>query len=650
MQLVAEGRLRLEADRYVPIGDLTSLAVPETLTALIASRLDGLDPADRALVSDAAVLGQSFTLAGLSAVSGMEEADLEPRLRSLVRRELLTLEADLRSPERGQYAFVQALIREVAYNTLARTDRKVRHLAAARFFEALGTDELAGALAGHYLAARDNAPGGPERDALAGQARLALRGAGERAAALGSHDQALGFFEQALAVTSEPAAEVELLQRVGASATAAGRYDLAESSYHRAIELTRSVDARSGTARAIGSLARSLLTGRRTVDALALLEPASMEFADLAPDPTIIALDGQLARAYLLNGDHRRAVSASEPVLEAAEHADLPEILADTLVTKGTALAWLGRVQEGTGIIEIGERIARSHGLALTLLRALRNRSATLGFDVDANTVRQLADEILTLARRLGERPSIIDATDGLGWCAVLFDGDAEAALDTWAGILQDDLDPADRIPSMNASVVLHAWRGDPVDESLAQLELLAMSVSEPGFRTISLETRGWVAFSAGRLDTAQEEWAARIEASPGDAAFLIPWVARAALWNLDAVRAEAFAEKLDATGVHLPAVELRRLSLQAGRAALAGDAGAVGFYTAVIAGWRQLGQTLEEAFTGIDMATLLDPAEPGVRAAAERSREILVRLKATPFIERLDAALARQGAARSAT
>ena len=195
--LLAEGRLDLRDGVYVPVGDLSTLAVPETLTALIASRLDSLDPVDRAVVSDGAVLGQSFTLAGLEAISGRAEAELEPRLRALVRREILTLEADPRSPERGQYAFVQALIREVAYNTLARADRKSRHLAAARYFEGLGSDELAGALAGHYLAARENAPEGPERDALAAQARVAFRGAAERAAGLGAHDQATGFFEAA---------------------------------------------------------------------------------------------------------------------------------------------------------------------------------------------------------------------------------------------------------------------------------------------------------------------------------------------------------------------------------------------------------------------------------------------------------------------
>ena len=103
--------------------------------------------------------------------------DLEPRLKTLVRREILTRDSDQRSAEQGQYAFVQALIREVAYNTLSKKDRKVRHLAAARYFEQLGSDELASALAGHYLAAHANASEGGEADALAGTGtrRIACR-------------------------------------------------------------------------------------------------------------------------------------------------------------------------------------------------------------------------------------------------------------------------------------------------------------------------------------------------------------------------------------------------------------------------------------------------------------------------------------------
>src|SRR4029079_11225121 len=152
-----------------------------------------------------------------------------PQLRDLVRREILTLDVDPRSPERGQYAWVPALIREVAYGTLAKRDRKARHLAAARFFEGLGTDELAGALATHYLAAYQNASEGEEADALAGQARIALRAAADRARALGAHAQAVVFLRLALTVTSEPTDQAELLEQIGEAAASIERYDEAEA-------------------------------------------------------------------------------------------------------------------------------------------------------------------------------------------------------------------------------------------------------------------------------------------------------------------------------------------------------------------------------------------------------------------------------------
>ena len=242
--LLADGRLEQEDGAYRPVGDLDDLAVPETLTALIGARLDALDPVDRSLVQDAAVLGQSFTLAGLSAISGSEASELEPRLQALVRRELLTRDMDPRSPEQGQYVFVQALIREVAYNTLAKQDRKTRHLAAARFFEQLGSEELAGALAGHYLAAHATVPEGPEADALAAQARIALKAAADRAVALGAHDQAVVFLEQALTVTDDPAEQGEILERAGESARIAARHERAIELLQRAIE----VHGRAGTA------------------------------------------------------------------------------------------------------------------------------------------------------------------------------------------------------------------------------------------------------------------------------------------------------------------------------------------------------------------------------------------------------------------
>ena len=162
---------------------------------------------------------------------------LEPRLRSLARQEILTSSLDARSPERGQYAFVQALIREVAYNTLSRRDRRDRHLAAARFFESLGSEELAGALAGHYLSAHENATEGPEADALAAQARIALRAAAERAAGLGSHAQAVSLLDQAMRVTTDPAELADTLERSAESASLMSAHDDAVARITRAEEV-----------------------------------------------------------------------------------------------------------------------------------------------------------------------------------------------------------------------------------------------------------------------------------------------------------------------------------------------------------------------------------------------------------------------------
>ena len=350
--LLADGKLTLEGDSYRPTGDLKDLAVPETLTALIASRLDALEPADRAVLQDAAVLGQSFTLAGLAVVSGLSEADLEPRLRLLARREFLRVDTDPRSPERGQYGFVQALIREVAYNMLSRADRKAGHLAAARHFEALGSEELAGALAGHYLAAHANAPEGPEQDALAGQARIALRAAADRAASLGAHEQAMRFCEQALTVTTDPVDEAALHERAAESAASLTRIADAEAHFRATIELRAAIQDRSGEARATASFGDALLTAYSFEPALAVLSEASDRFADLVDDPSVVRLNGQLSRAYFLHDEDQRAVDAADRVLVAAERLDLVEVVADAFVTRGSALMGLGRRYEGIGVIE----------------------------------------------------------------------------------------------------------------------------------------------------------------------------------------------------------------------------------------------------------------------------------------------------------
>ncbi|MGH3152418.1 MAG: AAA family ATPase, partial [Streptosporangiaceae bacterium] len=121
---------------YRLVGDIGQLAVPDSLHALLAARLDALDPAVRRLVADAAVLGASFPAEALVAVSGRTEAEVRTALAELVRREVLAVSADPLSPERGSYQFAQQMLRQVAYDPLSRRDRMARHLKVAAYLRA----------------------------------------------------------------------------------------------------------------------------------------------------------------------------------------------------------------------------------------------------------------------------------------------------------------------------------------------------------------------------------------------------------------------------------------------------------------------------------------------------------------------------------
>jgi class 3 adenylate cyclase/tetratricopeptide (TPR) repeat protein len=639
--LVAEGKLALEGGVYRPIGDLSTLAVPETLTALIASRLDGLEQADRSLLSDAAVLGQSFTPAALAAVAGMDEVELEPRLRALVRRELLALQTNPRSPERGQYAFVQALIREVAYNTLARRDRTARHLAAARHFEALGSDEAAGALAGHYLAAHRNAPEGAEADTVAAQARIALRAAAERAVALGSHAQAVAFLEQALSVTTDLPEQALLLERAGYSASLAADHEAAERYLVRATDLQRGLGDRSATARTIAELGRALIDGSRSDRALAILEPAATEFTDLVGDPGTITLDSQLARALFHGQQHQRGVEVADRALAAAERGDFVALVADTLVTRGAALCHLGRSYEGVGAIRAGIDLAQANGLMTIIWRGLTSLGAFL-VDSDVRGELEAARAALALAARLGDRAgyafTLVNAT-----MAAVETGNwdwAQSEIETAMETAPEDVERAFLTWSR---LMIGSLRGEDPAEEAGWLERFIDSSDEKSWREWIPEVRFWVAFGAGRLSDAYDAATEVGHVYPAVASWFSPYAAICALWERDRERAVAALAALDSTGAHGPVVDMNRRTILAGLAALEGRPGeALSAFREALAGWRDLGSPWREALAAITMATLLEPADPEVRMAAQAACEILVRLEAAPFIARLDAILAR--------
>jgi class 3 adenylate cyclase len=130
--------------------------VPTSIREILSARLDGLPTPERSVLLDAAVIGKVFWRGALVALQPDREG-LSTLLGSLEQRDLIRREAVARIQGEQQFSFKHVLIRDVAYQTLPRPERRQRHAAVARFLEE-ATRELgdaAGALAHHWREAGD---------------------------------------------------------------------------------------------------------------------------------------------------------------------------------------------------------------------------------------------------------------------------------------------------------------------------------------------------------------------------------------------------------------------------------------------------------------------------------------------------------------
>ncbi len=653
--LVAQGRVRLEGENYIPSGDidgLEDLAVPETLTALIAARLDALDAADRKLIEDASVLGQSFSLAGLAAVAGVDREELGPRLRDLVRRELLVLNADPRSPERGQYAFVQALIREVAYNTLAKRDRKVRHLAAARFFESLETEELAGGLAGHYLAAQRLAGDPDEAAALAVQARIALRGAADRAAALGSFAQALAFVEQAIDVTTEPLELADLHRRATDFGTEGASPDVTVAHAQQVVDLVRPLGDRAAIANAIARL--SEVISRNAVDpirGMAVAEAGWAEFGDLEETPAGVKLMQALAWATALRNDSAGQLAWCERVLPVTERLDLLPQFVSALVGRGSGLVKVDRVREGLVEIRGGHQLALELGLfdeefrariLLTFWEQWNDPAAGLA----------LAREGKDLAKRRGSRQYLLGMAGNGSVCAIRvgeWDWAAAELAEGLAGEGPWSIDAellADR-------AMLRALRGEDVESDLTAARAARASITDPQYEAYDFWAQAWAALANGEFAAAARSAEEAARKADFFRALSWPLAGRSAIWAGDLDEARRFRDLLDSTALRGTVLDHERLAIRAGVAALEGrSADALGLYRDALRGFKAQGVAFDLALVALDSATVLpaaDRSNPEIAAAIDAARSTFARLGATPFAARLEDVLASSAAASPA-
>ncbi len=468
--------------------DLAHLEVPSSVQAVVAARLDRLASEEREIVRDASVLGQSFTVDSLAGLREESVDKVERRLSDLVRREIFELVRDPRSPERGQYRWVQSVLREVMYGRISKSDRHQLHVRVARQLRSLGEPELAPVVASHFVAAReastDADPG------LQDELAEALGAAIQRAQVLHAHEQILGLVDSALAVVP---AETEMdLREIGAlAAVRLARFDDADRHAEAAMALAEADPDPRLIHRAVAVGGRVNNEGRNPRRAADILEPHLARFPDVDADPNLARAAVYLARSRLLLGDDVGAAALSDQALGAAERFDLVEDIADAMVTRGTALAF-SQPRHSIALLRGALALAREHDLSDVTLRCLIN----IGYGgPDIVERRQATQEAWDEAKRLGDRShATFVATNLAGYFSVTMEHDRLEAL------IADPLWP-EKGEGLSVRAELAYKRGDTElgDELVAEAQELAAVADDPQM-VLSLERAQAIPpFFAGR-------------------------------------------------------------------------------------------------------------------------------------------------------
>lgn len=597
------------------IGDIDRVDIPDSLHSLIAARLDALPPDARAAVLDASVLGKSFTLEAVAAVSDLDADRVRSYLDDLVRREVLQLEQDPRSPERGQYAFLQSLIREVAYQVLSRADRRERHIRAARYFEGFESPEVAEVVATHWLEAYSLAGDSELARDIADKARPTLIEAAERAASLGSTRQALTLYEKAASITPDAELRGELLIHAGNAASNGAHPEKAIEHLSTAIELLAGSPSKQNWART--SLGTAYFHTGALDAAQELLRAVAEGDADPREDPTLPTLYGNLGRICLFKGDLAGAKRWCEEALEWGERHDDIRVIADALISQGVIAISLGRIREALVILRGCRDLAVRNGLVGEQARASINISSAES-EVHPSLVKETCATNLEFCHRYGLR--IGELYLGTNALEVLCH---TAEWDLCDSILErlapQELDGTARAFFAPYLAQLLAYRGD-VEGAAREIELARVE------RDRSSSLQDHVTFETARLITAlvSGEW--KGEAPPPDVSLLDRWVvsecyslgARMALWQKDLETCRTIVERYDARGPRGDWAEARRVTMRAGLAALEGDReGSANLYKQALDLWDELDIPVDRAFCVMDRVMALGADDPEFRSAA---------------------------------
>jgi class 3 adenylate cyclase/tetratricopeptide (TPR) repeat protein len=655
--LYAEEFVRLLGDRDLLGGALEDVALPDSLQALIAARLDTLSPDRKALLQDAAVVGKVFWAGALAAMGSRDLHDVERALHELARKELVRSVRGTSMQGEQEYGFWHVLVRDVCYAQIPRPDRAARHRAAAAWIEAKAgerVDDLADVLAYHYVQALELVRASGQLEdipVLETAARHYLGLAGARALPIDVVSAGSAF---ARALELAPAGHPEragLLERWAMAVQQQGRPNESKQAFEEALAIYRAQGSILDTGRVLTVLPDVLRTvGASQAEHDAVEEAISLlEGRDAGPE--LVAAYAAQAQHLGRGTAYANAIHAAERSISIASELMLPQP-ASALGVRGTALAALG---EESGI----EDMRRALALAVEqgsgrVAGVLHNNLAWVVWQYRGPLAAlEMCREGIAFCERRGIA-EMARAMTMMGLTFLAEAGRCDEALEGARVVGQAEMlgDLATLIEGRAVLLSVLSFRGasPPSDEAERFVEI-ARELGEPQDFAMAFSIAAHILLENGDRDRAKAvlddvRHNAATRDDPNYAAQL-PQLVRSALALGDAALSEALI-----AGV-APRTPLQQHALRACAAELAeasGDhAGAVDRYREAADGWRVFGHIPELAHALFGQGrSLVASGASGADVPLTEARELFQAMGYAPAVTDVEALLSEAAKAAS--
>ena len=476
------------------------IEIPPTIQALLAARLDQLDPSERHVLERGSVEGEVFHRGGVAALV-QDETSVDGRLVALVRKDLLRPEHAQLAGEDG-YRFRHLLIRDAAYEALPKATRADLHERFAAWLEARGTelvelDEIVGyhlERAFRYrgelgpLTASDRTAGAHAGEHLARAGRKALERGDRRAAA--------NLLARAVQLFPEDAPErVRALTDLGRVLLEAGDdYKGSRSALERAVAGAEALEREDLLVRARIELSfHAMLVSDLDPDEHEALSRRAIEVLERVGD------EEGLSRAWfavgLIGWSGAMWDSMREPLLRSIEHAQRAGNKSIERDVLGMVLATIlfGSTPAADGISATRE-IREQHPDSLEI-QAWTNRviGSLIALQGDETTGRELLEEARSMFAELGHHEALAAHPFSTAPLELRAGNPAAAERELRAGleILEGtgERARAGHLAALLAGVLAQQGRLDEADEYLAVARETIQAIDVSGLAQLKIST-----------------------------------------------------------------------------------------------------------------------------------------------------------------